>query len=178
LKGDCSSLSSSSTTINPSLISGIICTNIIKSASLTLVVVSSGNTYILSSASLSVTQSGVNLGTTSTISVSVSASLPTSFSGNPGYQVGKNIVLNSNLYSIENPSTGSCYTVGSTTSSTIVIPFGLNQILSCNSPSPCSSSYYIDSISQSAWAIQKYGSKSSDTITVGGTGATVNTCGN
>jgi hypothetical protein len=148
----------------------------ITTASVAFTLASSGNAYVLSNnPSLLVNQTSLNIGKTYSIAVTVSVSMPSSLSGNPGYQIGKNIIFNSTIYSIGDPVTGACYGTPNS-SSTISVPFGLNQIFSCISNSSCPSNYYIDTIAQSVLTIQKYGSKSTDTITVGGTGVTVNTC--
>lgn len=146
----------------------------ITSASVTLTLTSTGSSYNLSSAVLSVTQATKSIGVSYSIPVSVSVSIPTSSSGNPGYQLGKKITLHSNLYVIQNPSTGTCYTTGSNLS-TISMFFGLNQIFSCVGSSSCSNNFYIDTILQSSWSIQKYALNSTDNITVTGTGKSFNT---
>lgn len=67
---------------------------------------------------------------------------------------------------ILNSVTGNCATAS--TNPSISIPFGVSSTYSCPSPSPCNSSYYIDTLGSLNITINKYAFQSTDTITVGG----------
>ncbi len=138
-------------------------------------IASTGSSYSLSGVSITPTYSNVNFGSTVVVTVSQTATTPSSNSGNPGYQLGKPLTISPVLSAVGNPTTGVCYTTAGASGS-LVILFGQSASYSCTSPSPCSTSYYIDSLLTSTITIQKYASKSAAVITVSGTGATLNGC--
>lgn len=117
----------------------------------------------------------VPLNTPLTITVTITRSISnanTAMSGNPGYLQGNPITMSGGIFSVTNPTDNNCVNVAnSVTNGKISVPFGVNAEFQCSSPNPCSSSYYIDSISQISLTLNKYAS-TSDTVTLGGTSST------
>lgn len=174
MKGDCSS-SSASQTITAASLSGSTCNNVLTGLTISYTISSSQNYYTLSSATVTPSYSNIALGSTAITTVTLTVSAPTSTSGNPGYKLGKAITINSALSAITDPSTGNCYAASSATG-TISVLFGQANTYRCTSSSPCSNSYYIDSLLTKTITIQKYAADSTETITVGGTAAGLNGC--
>jgi hypothetical protein len=133
----------------------------------------SSTSYVLSSVTITPTYRTVSYGSTVIVSLSVTTTSPASTSGNPGYRLGKPLTISPSIFAIANPTTGACLTTSS--SSPLSFLFGQPAIYSCSSSTPCSVSYYIDSIIRSSISIQKYASQSTDTITVSGI-STANSC--
>jgi hypothetical protein len=104
----------------------------------------------------------------------------TSFSGNPGYIMGKSINVDNSgtpftLFDIAD-GTGNCLNTGINGTSTPIL-FGQNVAYSCATTTPCTSSLYIDSLAKlTSFKISKWAKGSLDTVLVGGTGSTINTC--
>ena len=101
------------------------------------------------------------------VTTTVALTKPSERSGNPGYIVGRNIVILSSLSIITNPSNGNCLTAAS---NNISIPFGVQQTYSCVSASPCTNAFYIDSLPSLSISLQKYANDAS-TITVDTSGS-------
>jgi len=174
LKGDCSSSSTSITVTTPSA-GGSSCSNVLTGMTISYTIGKSGTSYVLSGVTISPTyNSTVTYGSTVIVSLSVTVNSPVSSSGNPGYRLGKPITISPSIFTIGDPTTRTCYT--SSTGSTLDLLFGQSATYSCVSPSPCSTSYYIDSLIQSTISIQKYAFQSTDTITVIGTSSGTNGC--
>lgn len=78
---------------------------------------------------------------------------------------------------INNILTGSnCVTSASVVSSLIKVPFGVEKIIECLSPSPCNNTYYIDTLGNATVTFNKYASQSSETLQMGGTGNNIGSC--
>jgi hypothetical protein len=134
----------------------------------------SGTSYIISGVTITPTYSTVAYGSTVLVSLSMTVSSLVSSSGNPGYRLGKPITISPSVFAIGDPTTGTCHTTS--TGSTLSLLFGQSATYSCRSTSPCTTSYYIDSLIKSSISIQKYASQSTDTITVSGTSSGKNGC--
>ena len=176
LKGDCSLTSSSLTLTTPSVsVSGTVCNNVLTGVTISFTIGSSNTAYVLSNPTITPVYSSVTLGDSSIVTLIVSVSSPSANSGNPGYQLGKAITISPSLSAIANPTTGNCY---SSATGSITAYFGQTSTYQCLSATPCSNSYYVDSLMTSTIKIQKYASQSTETITVVGTGAGLNGCNN
>ena len=173
LKGDCSSSSTSLTVTTPTA-GASSCSNVLTGMTISYTIATSGTSYVLSSVTITPTYSTIAYGSTSIVSLSVTVTSPASTSGNPGYKIGKPITISPSISTIANPTTGACLTTSS--GSTLSLLFGQPVTYSCTSSSPCSISYYVDSIIKSSISIQKYASQSTDTITVSGTSSTADSC--
>jgi hypothetical protein len=167
LNGLCSS-SSSSYTYSSSTVSGSNCQNIATGFSLSAVLGYTSGSYTLQSPTVSVSSNpSASLNTQYTVTTTISLTTAnTAKSGNPGYLQGKAITMSGGIAGIVNSATGNCATAS--TNAAISIPFAVDSAFSCSSPSPCSSSYYIDTLGSLNLTISKYASQSTDTITVGG----------
>jgi hypothetical protein len=88
---------------------------------------------------------------------------PATTSGNPGYQLGNPITL-ATLSAISD-STGACLTTATATGTTPIV-FGQDSVLRCSSPSPCTNTYYLDSLITSTLTVQQYAAQSTVTVTV------------
>lgn len=174
LKGDCSSTSTSLTLTTPSVV-GTACNDVLTGITISYTISSSNSAYVLSNPTITPVYSSVTIGDTSVVTLIVSVSSPASNSGNPGYQLGKSITITPSLSAIANPTTGECY---ATATGSITAYFGQTSSYQCLSTTPCSNSYYIDSLLSSTIKIQKYASQSTETITVTGTNANSNGCNN
>jgi len=148
---------------------------------ITLTLSSSQSEYIITAATVTITQTAVTLSGNQKYPVKTTVVInkpSASKSGNPGYLLGKYVTfLNSgasyDFYNIGD-SSGSCLTSGSTVNS---VNFGQNLIQSCASSSPCGSSLYVDSIvKQTSLTINQYAAQSTSTISVTGTNSTFNSC--
>jgi hypothetical protein len=155
----------------------------ITSQTINIALESSGLNYKISSILISISQGDINFGGNQRYSIktNINVQLPSTvktYSGNPGYQFGKPLVMNNSansfsLYQIAD-SSGNCVNSGSTATSVL---FGQNSVYSCVSSNPCSSTLYIDSIiKQTGLLIQKWASGSTSTVSVGGTSSTANSC--
>ena len=173
LKGDCSSSSTSITVTTPTA-GGSSCSNVLTGMTIAYTIGTSGTSYVLSSVTITPTYSTVTYGSTVVASLSVTVSSPASSSGNPGYRLDKPITISPSIFALGDPTTGACYTTS--TGSTLSLLFGQSATYSCISASPCSTSYYIDSLIKSSISIQKYASQATDTITVSGTSSGTNGC--
>ncbi len=173
LKGDCSSSSTSITVTTPTA-GGSSCSNVLTGMTITYSIGTSGTSYIISGVTITPTYSTVAYGSTVLVSLSMTVSSLVSSSGNPGYRLGKPITISPSVFAIGDPTTGTCHTTS--TGSTLSLLFGQSATYSCRSTSPCTTSYYIDSLIKSSISIQKYASQSTDTITVSGTSSGKNGC--
>jgi hypothetical protein len=125
----------------------------------------SGGFYALQNVVVSTpTTAPITLNTLTTVSVTISISTSTPKSGNPGYLQGKAITMSGGIANILDTLTGICST--SSSGSAISIPFNVKKTVSCSSPTPCTSNYYIDTLSNLSLTINKYAAQSSDVITV------------
>lgn len=167
LGGTCST-SSSTFTVPASAPSGSNCQNILTGLSINAVLGYSSGSYTLLSPTISTaTNPSASLNTQYTVTVSINLASPnTAKSGNPGYLQGKAITMTGGIAGILDSTTGNCAT--SAANVAITVPFGVGKTVSCPSPSPCSSSYYIDTIGSLTLAINKYAAQSTDTVSVGG----------
>ena len=141
-----------------SSVSGNDCTNVITAVSLVMTVSSSGSDYTLSSTSLTYTQGTVAMNTPTVVTVTVTLTKPVASSGNPGYIVGDQITIPSSLFIISDTTSGACLTTSSTTA--LSVPFAVNNTYRCASVSPCSISYYVDSLATQSITLQQYASQS------------------
>jgi hypothetical protein len=176
LQGVCSS-SYTAVSITAASINGTTCSGVLAGMTITYSLTSSGSSYVLSSVNVSPVYKSITIGSTSIVTLIVTVTSPTAYSGNPGYQLGKPVTISPSLSAIANPTTGVCY-LSTSTSGSISLLFGQTSTYSCLSSSPCSNSYYIDSLLTSTITIQQYASQSTNTITVSGTGASLKGCSN
>ena len=117
------------------------------------------------------------MGATSSVSVTRTITTPTPSSGNPGYLLGKAITITApaTFNAIADPTTTNCYAAGAA-AGTISILFGESATYRCQSPLPCTNSYYIDSLLSTTITIQQYASQSTTTITATGTTNNITDC--
>jgi hypothetical protein len=158
--------SSPSFSIPASSVSGSNCQNILTRFTLSAVLGYSNGAYTLQSPTVStLTNPSASLNTQYTVTVSVNiAPANNPKSGNPGYLQGKPITMSGGIAAILDSTTGNCAT--SASGSAISLPFAVSQTLSCPSPSACTNTYYIDSLSSLNLTINKYASQSTDSVSV------------
>lgn len=113
------------------------------------------------------TNPSATLNTALTVTVTITfSSANTAQSGNPGYLQGNSIKMTT--ISGISDATGACASIaGAASNAAISVPFNVKKTVSCSSPTPCASSYYIDSLSNLSITLNKYASQSTETITVG-----------
>lgn len=130
----------------------------------------SGGTYNFQTLTVNTpsTNPSATLNTALTVTVTISfTTANTAQSGNPGYLQGSSIKMTT-ISGISDTTTGVCATVaGAASNAAISVPFNVKKTVSCSSPTPCASSYYIDSLSNLSITLNKYASQSTETITVG-----------
>lgn len=165
LNGACSS-NSSTYTFNSSVLSGTsACQYIVTGFSLSGTLSYSSGSYSIQSPPVisTSTNPSASLNTEYAVTVSINlASANTVRSGNPGYLQGKSITMVGGIGNILNSATGNCATSAGVLTD---VPFAVDRTFSCPSPSPCSNSYYIDTLGNLSLTINKYASQSIEAIT-------------
>lgn len=97
-------------------VSGSNCLNVLTSLAITYTISSTLSAYTLTSATITPTYTSVALGSTATVTVTRTITMPTTTSGNPGYQLGKAITITSptSFFPISDPITSTtCFATGS-----------------------------------------------------------------